>query len=56
VKKVYDLGILRETYGQIVVNDKDPGNISGISVVSRVDFKGKAWTNVIPVLFNIRVA
>lgn len=56
VKKVYHLGICKSTYGKVVVNDKDPGNISGISVVSRVDFKGKVWTKVLPVLFNITVA
>jgi hypothetical protein len=31
-------------------------NISGISVVSRVDFKGKVWNKIKPVLFNITVA
>jgi len=55
VKKVYHLGILKDTYGQVMVNEKDPLNISGISVVSRADFKGKVWENVLPVLFNIRV-
>ena len=55
VKKVYHLGILKDTYGQVMVNEKDPLNISGISVVSRVDFKGKVWENVLPVLFNIHV-
>lgn len=56
VKKTYHLGILKDTYGQIVVNEKDPLNTSGISIVSRVDFKGKVWTKVKPVLFNITVA
>lgn len=56
VKKTYHLGILKDTYGQVVVNEKDPGNTSGISIVSRVDFKGKVWTKVKPVLFNITVA
>lgn len=55
VKKVYHLGILKDTYGQVMVNEKDPLNISGISVVSRADFKGKVWENVLPVLFNIHV-
>lgn len=56
VKNIYHLGICKSTYGQIVVNDKDPLNISGISVVSRVDFKGKVWNKVKPILFNITVA
>jgi len=56
VKQQYNIGIVKDTYGQIMVNDKDPLNTSGISVVSRVDFKGKAWHNVVPVLYNILVA
>ncbi len=55
VKKVYHLGIVKDTYGQIVVDDKDPNLVSGISVVSRVDFAGKVWTKVKPVLFDIAV-
>lgn len=55
VKQQYHIGILKDTYGQIMVNEKDPLNTSGVSVVSRVDFKGKAWHNVIPILFNIVV-
>lgn len=56
VKGVYHLGILKDTYGQIMVDEKDPNLNSGISVVSRVDFKGKVWTKVLPVLFNVTVA
>lgn len=56
VKKLYHLGIVKDTYGQVVVDEKDPDRRSGVSVVSRVDFKGKVWTKVLPVLFNITVA
>jgi hypothetical protein len=56
VKKQYHVGILKDTYGQIMVDDKDPGQVSGTSIVSRVDFKGKAWNKTIPVLFNVVVA
>lgn len=56
VKNQYHIGILRATYGQIMVNEKDPLNTSGISVVSRVDFKGKMWHNYKPLVFNIVVA
>lgn len=56
VKKVWHLGIYRGTYGQIVVDEKDPGLISGVGVTSRIDIKTKAWTKVKPVLFNITVA
>ncbi len=55
VKKVYHIGICKSTYGQIVVTD-DPLNISGVGIISRVDFKGKAWNNTKPVLFNVTVA
>ncbi len=56
VKKLWHLGLLRDTYGAIMVNEKDPGNVSGISVVSRLDLKVKAWAKVAPVLFNVTVA
>lgn len=55
VKKVYHLGILRDTYGQIVVDEKDPGLISGVGVTSRLDLKVKAWAKVKPVLFDVNV-
>lgn len=56
VKKLIHLGILKDTYGQIMVDEKDPNLQSGISVVSRVDYRVKVWVNVKPVLFNITVA
>jgi len=56
VKKVYHLGILKDTYGAIMVNEKDPGNVSGISVVSRLDLKVKAWFKTKPLLFDVLVA
>ena len=56
VKKVYHIGLVKDTYGQLMINDKDPGNISGISVVSRVDYGIKAWANVKPCIYDINVA
>jgi hypothetical protein len=56
VKKLWHLGLLQDTYGQIMVNEKDPGNVSGISIVSRIDLEAKAWHNTKPVLYNITVA
>jgi hypothetical protein len=57
VKKIMHLGILKDTYGQVVVN-QDPADttpLSGVSVVSRVDWEYKVWTNTKPVLFDILV-
>lgn len=58
VKKVFHLGICKSTYGQVVI-DNEPatadGAVSGIAVVSRVDFKFKAWAKVVPVLYDILV-
>lgn len=58
VKNVFALGICKSTYGQIVI-DSEPatsgGAVSGIAVISRVDFKFKAWFKIVPVLFNILV-
>lgn len=55
VKKKYHLGILSSTYGQIVVDEFDPNRQSGIGIISRVDYKGKAWTNIKPLLFDVQV-
>jgi hypothetical protein len=59
VKKLYHLGIVKDTYGQVKIT-QDPvvsgAQISGIGINSRVDFKGKAWHNVKPLLFNVVVA
>ena len=54
IKKLYHLGILKSTYGQIVIT-QDPALTSGIGVISRVDYKGKVWVKVKPVLFDINV-
>lgn len=58
VMNTFHLGICKSTYGQIVI-DQEPatsgGAVSGIAVVSRVDFKFKAWAKVTPVLFDINV-
>lgn len=59
VKNLFHLGICKSTYGQVVVVDEPAttdGAVSGIGVISRVDFKFKAWTKTAPVLFDINVA
>jgi hypothetical protein len=56
VKKLAHLGILRDTYGQIVVDEKDPGLVSGIGITSRLDLKCMAWAKTKPVLFDVLVA
>jgi len=59
VKNVFHLGICKSTYGQIVI-DQEPatnsGAVSGIGIVSRVDFKFKAWAKTVPVLFDVLVS
>lgn len=64
VKGVFHLGIVKDTYGQIVIN-QDPtlatgvagtiGQTSGIGIVARVDYAFKAWANTVPVLFDVLV-
>jgi hypothetical protein len=56
VKKMITVGILKNTYGQIMVNDKDPNNYSGISVVSRADYICKLWAIGAAITFDINVA
>ena len=56
VKKLYKLYVLPDTFGQIMVNDKDPGNVSGVSVVSRVDFIEFLWNNFDDIVFDVNVS
>lgn len=59
VRKQFHLGIVKDTYGQIVV-DEEPatsgGAVSAIAVIMRVDYEFKAWTKTVPVLFDVLVA
>jgi len=59
VKNLFHLGILKDTYGQIVY-DSEPataeGAISGVAVVSRLDWEFKAWELNKVVLYDIEVA
>lgn len=65
VKGLFHLGIVKDTYGQVVVT-QDPvlatgnaatiGQTSAIGVVSRVDYAFKAWTKTAGLLYDINVA
>ena len=55
VKKVHQIGILKATYGQIVVT-QDPSLQSGLGIVSRVDFGHNVPTGHITAVFDILVA
>jgi hypothetical protein len=55
VKKAIHLGICKDTYGQIY-EVQDPGSVSGIGVVSRVDYAFKLWANTKTCVFDINVA
>lgn len=56
IKKVYNIAILRDTYGKLIINPYNPGVVSGISFSTRVDYGIKCWTKTKPVLFDINVA
>jgi hypothetical protein len=56
VKKAIYLGILTATFGQVVVDDKNPTARSGVSISSRVDFKPFIWQKMASVVFDIRCA
>ncbi len=60
VKGLYTIGILKSTWGKIVINEDPPatagGPVSGISVVSRVDYGLLTPTHYLPVLFDVNVA
>lgn len=55
VKKTYQIGILKETYGQIVTT-QDPNLQSGIGVIARVDYGTLVPTKMLPILFDVNVA
>jgi hypothetical protein len=54
VRKIFQVGILKSTYGQVVVND-DPGLLSGIGMVARVDYGTNVPTGLKSVVFDINV-
>lgn len=59
VRKIFHLGIVKDTYGQVVV-DEEPATSTGaksaIAVVMRVDYAFKAWNKTAGVLFDVLVA
>jgi len=58
VRKLFHLGICKDTNGQIVI-DKEPatadGPLSGTGIVSRMDWTFKAWNNISGLLFDVLV-
>jgi hypothetical protein len=59
VKKALAVGICKSTYGKMteVQNPVVSGaQISGIGLEVRIDRKFKAWTKMVPILFDIAVA
>lgn len=56
VNKASHLYILRSVYGQVVVDEKDPNLLSGISVTSRVTFAPMVWNNLDDVVLDVNVA
>lgn len=59
VKKTFMVGVVKSTYGRMktIVNPVvSSAQISGVGLESRVDLKFKAWTKMVPVLFDINVA
>jgi len=58
VKNTLHLGIVRDLHGQIVVNQSPTdgnGNLSGIGVEMREDYKYKTWVNFKPLLYDLNV-
>lgn len=59
VKKAFEVGVVKSTYGKMktIVNPVVSGaQISGVGLESRIDRKFKAWTKMVPILFDILVA
>jgi hypothetical protein len=55
VKKCLKIGILKSTYGQIVVT-QDPNLQSGVGIISRLDYGTMVPTKYLPVLYDVNVA
>ena len=59
VKNLFHLGILKDTYGQVIY-DQEPatadGPLSGVGIVARIDWEFVGWTNTKTCLFDILVA
>ncbi len=59
VKNLFHLGILNDTYGQVIY-DQEPatadGPLSGVGIVARIDWEFIAWKNIVPVLFDVLVS
>ncbi len=59
VKGLFHLGILQDTYGQIIY-DQEPatadGALSGVGIIARIDWEFVAWNNTKTLLFNVTVA
>lgn len=59
VRKAFAVGICKSTYGKMktIINPVVGGaQISGIGLESRIDSKYKAWTKMVPILYDILVA
>jgi hypothetical protein len=54
VKKVGSLGILRDTFGQVVIT-QDPNLQSGIGVISRLDYGFAWWNNFDSLYYDVNV-
>lgn len=59
VKNLFHLGILQDTYGQVIY-DQEPatadGPLSGVGIVARIDWEFIAWNNTKTCLFDVAVA
>ena len=59
VRQTYKLGLSSTYFGKTLVNEhpasSTAGFLSGSSVYQRIDYGRKAQTNIVPVLFDIRV-
>src|SRR3990167_6047536 len=59
VRNVFHLGILQDTYGQVIY-DQEPatadGPLSGGGIVSRIDWEFVGWNNTKTLLFDVLVS
>lgn len=56
VKRTSTVGLLKDTYGKLKINDQDPGLKSGVGVITRIDYGVKTWTPTVGLQYDINVA
>lgn len=56
VKKIIKVGVLKATYGDLMVDEQDPGSLRGTGIVSSIDYGVQNFESTGSLVFNIQVS